>query len=86
MVGADTLLTIHRRLCDIMSNTQPFGGFSILAVGDLLHIPAVAQKPIFAKPSDEMLAIYGFLWQTHFQILELTEIQCQKITTDLHRY
>lgn len=72
MVGADTLLTIHRRLCDIMSNTQPFGGISILAVGDLLQLPAVAQKPIFAKPSDEMSAIYGSLWQTHFQILELT--------------
>lgn len=50
MVGADTLLTIHRRLCDIMSNTQSFGGISILAVGDLLQLPAVAQKPIFAKP------------------------------------
>lgn len=78
MVRADTLLTIHRRLCDIMSNTQPFGGISVLAVRYLLQLPAVAQKPIFAKPSDEMSPIYGSLWQTHFQILELTKIQHQK--------
>ena len=61
MVGSDTLLTIHRRLCDIMSNTLLFGGISILAVGDLLQLPAVAQKPVFAEPSDEMSAIYGSL-------------------------
>ena len=61
-----------------MSNTEPFGGISILAVGDLLQLPAVAQKPIFATPSDEMSAIYGSIWQTHFKIIELTEIQRQK--------
>ena len=78
MVGADTLLTIHRRLCDIMNTTKPFGGMSILAVGDLLQLPPVAQRPVFAEPSDEMSSIYGSLWQTHFKIVQLTEIQRQK--------
>ena len=78
MVGADTLLTIHRRLCDVMTNSQPFGGMSILCVGDLLQLPPVAQRPVFSDPSDEMAAIYGSLWKNHFQILELTEIQRQK--------
>lgn len=78
MVGADTLLTIHRWLCDIMTNSQPFGGMSILCVGDLLQLPPVAQRPVFSEPSDEMAAIYGSLWQTLFKIVELTEVQRQK--------
>lgn len=77
MVGSDMLLTVHRRLCDVMGNHQPFGGISILAVGDLLQLPPVAQKPVFSCPSDEMAAIYGSVWQ-HFQIAELHEIQRQK--------
>ena len=78
MVGADMLLTVHRRLCDIMTNDEPFGGISILAVGDLLQLPPVAQKPVYALPSDEMARIYGSLWQNHFKIVELTEIMRQK--------
>ncbi|XP_062600070.1 uncharacterized protein LOC134261665 [Saccostrea cucullata] len=77
MVGSDMLLTVHRRLCDLMGNHQPFGGISVLAVGDLLQLPPVAQKAVFSCPSDEMAAIYGPLWH-HFQIVELKEIQRQK--------
>ena len=47
MVGCDMLLTIHRRLCDIMGNEEPFGGISVLAVGDLLQLPPVGQFPVF---------------------------------------
>ena len=47
MIGADQLVTVHRRLCDIMeSDREPFGNVSILAVGDLLQLPPVAQSPI----------------------------------------
>ena len=41
------LLTIHRRLCGIMGNEEPFGGVSILAVGDLLQLPPLGQFPIY---------------------------------------
>ena len=78
MVGSDMLLTIHRRLCDIMGNEEPFGGVSILAVGDLLQLPPVGQFPIYNSPSDELAAIYGSLWTTHFKIVELTEIVRQQ--------
>ena len=44
MLSADMLLTIHRRLCDVMGNSEPFGSVLILAVGDLMQLPAVAQK------------------------------------------
>ena len=78
MVGADMLLTVHRRLCDIMCTDEPFGGITVLAVGDLLQLPPVAQKNVFEPPRDEMTALYGSLWQNHFQLVELTEIQRQK--------
>ena len=78
MVGCDMLLTIHRRLCDIMGNEEPFGGISVLAVGDLLQLPPVGQFPVFDPPSDELAAIYGSLWTTHFKIVELTQIVRQQ--------
>ena len=78
MVGTDMLLLVHRRLCDVMASEEPFGGVSILAVGDLLQLPPVAQKPVFAPPSDELAALYGSLWKNHFKMVELTEIQRQK--------
>jgi ATP-dependent DNA helicase PIF1 len=74
----EMLLTIHRRLTDVMCNDEPFGGLSIIAVGDLLQLPPVAQKQVFSLPSDELTSIYGSLWQNNFQMYELTEIQRQK--------
>ena len=40
MVGNDMLLTIHRRLKDIKGepDSTPFGGVSILVVGDLFQL------------------------------------------------
>ena len=78
MVGTDQLLSIHRRLCDIMGNEDPFGGVSVLAVGDLLQLPPVGKFPIFDLPTDETAALYGSLWQNHFQMIELTDIVRQK--------
>ena len=78
MVGTDMALSIHRRLCDIMGNQEPFGGVSVLAVGDLLQLPPVCWCPIFDPPTDEMAALYGSLWQNHFQMIELTDIVRQK--------
>lgn len=78
MFGANTLLTIHRGLYDIMSNTLQFGGIFILAVGDLLQLATVGQTAVFLKPLDQMSALYGSLWQVYFKILELSEIKRQK--------
>ena len=50
MVGTDMALSIHRRLCDIMGNQEPFGGVSVLAVCDLMQLPPVGRYPIFDPP------------------------------------
>ena len=78
MVGADMLLTIHRRLCDIMDSDEPFEGLSILAVGDMMQLPPVAQSPVYALPSDDLAALYGSLWGKHFKLVELQEVMRQK--------
>ena len=43
MVGADMLYKIHMRLTEIFKTpvTVPFGGISIILVGDLLQLPPV---------------------------------------------
>lgn len=78
MVANDQLLTIHRRLADIMNSDEPFGGVSILAVGDLYQLGPVGRLPVFMPPSDALAALYGSLWKKHFQIIELTQIMRQK--------
>ena len=34
----------------IMQNSSPFGGVSLLVVGDFLQLPPVNQKGVFMKP------------------------------------
>ena len=79
MVGADFFYHVHRRLEEITGNTQtPFGGISILAVGDFYQLPPVAQQFIFKEPSDPYAKLYGSLWTQHFKLVELTESMRQK--------
>jgi ATP-dependent DNA helicase PIF1 len=78
MVGADHLYTVHRRLSEIMTSDEPFGGVSVLAVGDLSQLPPVAQKPVFAPVSDCIVSLYGSLWKKNFSELELHQIMRQK--------
>ena len=82
MVGADTLHIIHRRLEEITGETDlPFGGVSILAVGDLYQLPPVMAKFIFKDPSNCYAQFYGSLWRHHFQVFELTEPMRHKSDT-----
>ena len=51
MLGADILYRIHYRLSeDIFQSKEPFGGISVLLVGDLLQLPPVNGTPIFKEP------------------------------------
>ncbi len=82
MVGANMLLEIHKRLQQIKSMFPdiPFGGVSILAVGDLYQLPPVGQSLIFSSVSDSYAKLYGSgsMWVDNFQMIELDEIVRQR--------
>ena len=81
MVGSDMLLNIHKRLCEIkgVSNDGPlFGNISVLAVGDLYQLPAVAQTQIYQPVRNPVANLSGSMWKDNFKLLELDEIMRQK--------
>ena len=65
MVSADDLYKIHHRMTDIFSNNLPFGGLSMMFVGDMLQLKPVRGRFIFEEPKDVAHAIHyqeRFLW------------------------
>ena len=78
MVGADTLLEIHKQLQQNkgVSDDVTFGSVSILAVGDLYQLPPVAQAPLFSTVSDCYAQLYhsGSLWVDELKPIELDQI------------
>ena len=48
----------------IMQNSSPFGGVSLLVVGDFLQLSPVNQKGVFMKPSEGSYRSFnGWLWE-----------------------
>jgi hypothetical protein len=82
MVGSNMLLEIHKRLCQIkgVAANVPFGGVSVLAVGDLYQLPPVLQSPLFSTVRDCYASLYGSgsMWKDEFQIFELDEVMRQR--------
>nr|XP_054593099.1 uncharacterized protein LOC129159978 [Nothobranchius furzeri] len=74
MVSKPLFAYVDARLKQIKGNQRPFGGMSVLAVGDFYQLPPVRQsKPLCVyDPSDIDL------WQPYFQMASLTEIMRQK--------
>lgn len=60
-VGVELLYKIHNRLCDLMASNDPFGGVSLLAVGDLFQLPPVCQKQVFEQLAQDNLARFMVL-------------------------
>ena len=52
MVSANTLYEIHHSLTDIFNNTLPFGGLSMIFVGNMLQLKLVKGRFIFEEPKD----------------------------------
>ena len=50
MVSADNLYNLHKRLQEIFFSEEPFGGRSVLLVGDILQLGPVRAAPIYAEP------------------------------------
>ena len=52
MVSADMFYCLNKRLCSIFQNLLPFGGISIILVGDLMQLKPVRGRYIFQIPID----------------------------------
>ena len=74
MVSKPLFAYVDARLKQIKGSHRPFGGMSVLAVGDFYQLPPVRQP--------KTLCVYQpceiDLWQDNFQIITLTEIMRQK--------
>lgn len=80
MMSSNFLFQIHRRLCQVYGSNLPFGGISILAVGDFNQLRPVAGSFPFAPRSDSISLLASDinpLWDG-FQIFELDQIMRQK--------
>uniref|UniRef100_A0A669EE74 ATP-dependent DNA helicase n=1 Tax=Oreochromis niloticus TaxID=8128 RepID=A0A669EE74_ORENI len=62
------------RLQQIKGNKKPFGGMSILAVGDFYQLPPLGKAKPLCVYEDNVLD----LWKDYFHMVNLTEIMRQK--------
>ena len=77
MVYKRLLYYVHERLVQIKKCKEPFGGVSVIAVGDFYQLPPVKQR------KDERLYKTNVLypvdyWLDFFKVVELTEIMRQR--------
>lgn len=74
MVSKQLFAYVDVRLKQIKGSQKPFGGMSVIAVGDFYQLPPVRQAtPLCVHNPSEI-----DLWQEHFQMITLTEIMRQK--------
>ena len=74
MVSADNLYNLHKRLQEIFMSQEPFGGRSLLLVGDIMQLGPVRAAPIYREPrSIDSKALFKCnelnLWQNCKSIL-----------------
>ncbi|XP_047213329.1 uncharacterized protein LOC124863125 [Girardinichthys multiradiatus] len=74
MISKDLFSYVHWRFQQIKGNTRPFGGISVLAVGDFYQLPPVGG----AKPLCVTEAGVLDIWNENFHMVSLTEIMRQK--------
>ena len=85
MVSNTMLNFINQRLQELKGTNEPFGGISILAVGDLYQLKPVSGNWIFNDLTLDASALARNLWKDYFQIFELTEIMRQKDDIEFSR-
>ena len=74
MVSKELFAYVHWRLQQIKGNKKPFGGMSVLAVGDFYQLPPIGKaKPLCVYEETEF-----DLWKDEFTMVNLTEIMRQK--------
>ena len=66
---------IYNRLKDIKGSSLPFGGVSIVAIGDLFQLQSVMDGYIFKNmDNDEYGVLAPNVWQELFKMFELKQI------------
>ena len=83
MVGRGMFNFINLRLQEVMGSVRPFGGISILAVGDLFQLKPVMDAWLFSEvyQSIHMNCIATNLWIELFDFFELKQVMRQKDDT-----
>ena len=74
MVSKTIFAYVDDRLKQIKGSQKPFGGMSVLAVGDFYQLPPISR----AKPLCVYEPLQTDLWRDQFQMVTLTEIMRQK--------
>jgi hypothetical protein len=77
MVGYRMFNIIHQRLMEVMQIGKPFGGVSIIAVGDLYQLPPVFDTYVFRQPKSGFMPLATNMWTDLFQLFELKCIMRQ---------
>ena len=77
MVGCRMFNCINQRLMEVKGSHKPFGGVSVICVGDLFQLRPVCDTWIFNNPDDTYSALSPNLWTEMFSMFELTEIMRQ---------
>ena len=78
MVGSGMFNFINLRMQEITGVRTPFGGTSIIAVGDLFQLKPVMDRWIFSPSNVDYGSIASNLWTDNFKLFELTQIMRQK--------
>lgn len=78
MVGSGMFNFINLRLQEIKGCTKPFGGISVVAVGDLFQLKPVMDSWIFKERVDGLQVLGTNLWKDLFSFYELIEIMRQR--------
>lgn len=86
MVGATMFQVLDARLKQIFKSQEPFGGISIICVGDLRQLQPVGDRWIFASNIKEVYQtiVGNFLWRL-FKLYELEDIMRQKDNIEFAR-
>ena len=82
MIGRENFGHLDLALKAIMQNLQPFGGVSLLVIGDFLQLPPVNQKGVFMKPSKRVYRSFNGWFCKKFQLHEWFEIIWQSSDPD----
>jgi len=77
MVGFTMFQQVDARLQQIMRSKQPFGGISVIVLGDFNQLRPVGDKYIFQCNNSYNALVDSPLWSL-FELFELTEIMRQK--------